>query len=210
MSTSWTAGWSIVRPLKAGRGVRRHAWATRAAGSAHVVQRPVVAEESDARRSFLREGRGIRRSEPDDHAAHGALFLHRATGCERRETLHEVLAVPIEDARDAQRVAVDAQSFRAREIAPRRLVELRVERLGAVRLRRKRRTADRRTVDCEVNARLLELAPQDLVLDVVERHLAAGRPPAHRRPDAVDLADAVSRPERQPGSSNRVVIDDRA
>src|SRR6185369_8650513 len=76
--------------------------------------------------------------------------------------------------------------------------------------RRERRTADRRAVDREVNARLLELAPQDLVLDVVERYLAAGRPPAHRRPDAVDLPDAISRLECQPGSSNRVVIDDRA
>src|SRR5262245_4879632 len=106
MSTSWTAGWSIVRPLKTGRGVRRHTCAKRAAGSAHVVQRPVVAQEPDARRRFLRDGRGTRRSEPDDDAADGALFLARAIGRERRETLHEVLAVPIEDARDAQRVAV--------------------------------------------------------------------------------------------------------
>src|SRR5215510_13395572 len=102
------------------------------AGLSRVVERPVVAEKPDPRRSLLCEGRGIRRSEPDDDAADGALFLARAIGCERRETLHEVLAVPIEDARDAQRVAVNAQSFRAREIAPRRLVELHVERLGAV------------------------------------------------------------------------------
>src|SRR5262245_37859613 len=61
-----------------------------------------------------------------------------------------------------------------------------------------------------MNARLLELAPQDLVLDVVERHLAAGRSPTHRRPHAVDLPDAVSRLECQPGFSNWVMIDDRA
>jgi hypothetical protein len=160
--------------------------------------------------AFRASAARLGRSEPDDDAAHGALLLVAAFGCERRETLHEVLR---RTNRGCSRHAACRRrraSFRAREIAPRRLVELRLERLGAVRLRRERRTADRRAVDREVNARLLELAPQDLVLDVVERHLAAGRPPAHRRPHAVDLPDAVARLERQPRCANRIVIDDRA
>jgi hypothetical protein len=59
-----------------------------------------------------------------------------------------------------------------------------------------------------MDARISERRPKNLVFDVIERHLAPGGLPLQAGPDAVDLANAVSRSEREPAAANRVVIDD--
>src|SRR5688572_21086414 len=164
----------------------------------HVVQAPVVVEVAQLRAA--QELRLLARREADQ------VLLHRL-----RLAL-EVLGEPLEDLGDGQllRGRVDAVARAVVDEGAHLLVKLGLELLGGEGLVAQRGAAHRGAVDGRVQARVLELTAQDLVLDVVQRQvlvLAVRAVRPHRDEALVEDRVEPERPVELADALQRVMID---